>query len=85
MIRQRAASDRHRLPDQAGRMAGAGCAAGAQRVCGNDVYVDHRGLIYLIDRNRCLSVVERIQHAACKVRRTMQSMQWIGRPRSKSE
>jgi len=34
--------------------------AGAQRVCSNDVYVDHRGLIYLIDRNRGLSILERI-------------------------
>ena len=33
---------------------------GAQRVCSNDVYVDHRGLIYLIDRNRGLSILERI-------------------------
>ena len=32
---------------------------GAQRVCSNDVYVDHRGLIYLIDRNRGLSILER--------------------------
>ncbi|MEA2803783.1 MAG: hypothetical protein QOE49_3878 [Rhodospirillaceae bacterium] len=34
--------------------------AGAQRVCSNDVYVDHRGLIYLIDRNRGLSLLERV-------------------------
>jgi hypothetical protein len=34
--------------------------SGAQRVCSNDVYVDHRGLIYLIDRNRGLSILERI-------------------------
>src|SRR5882724_1945683 len=34
--------------------------AGAQRVCSNDVYVDHRGLIYLIDRNRGLSILERV-------------------------
>ena len=34
--------------------------AGAQRVCSNDVYVDARGLIYLIDRNRGLSILERI-------------------------
>ena len=33
---------------------------GAQRVCSNDVYVDHRGLIYLIDRNRGLSILERV-------------------------
>jgi hypothetical protein len=33
--------------------------AGAQRVCSNDVYVDARGLIYLIDRNRGLSILER--------------------------
>jgi hypothetical protein len=33
--------------------------AGAQRVCSNDVYVDGRGLIYLIDRNRGLSILER--------------------------
>jgi hypothetical protein len=34
--------------------------AGSQRVCSNDVYVDHRGLIYLIDRNRGLSILERV-------------------------
>jgi hypothetical protein len=34
--------------------------SGAQRVCSNDVYVDHRGLIYLIDRNRGLSILERV-------------------------
>lgn len=34
--------------------------SGAQRVCSNDVYVDGRGLIYLIDRNRGLSILERI-------------------------
>jgi len=33
--------------------------AGAERVCSNDVYVDHRGLIYLIDRIRGLSILER--------------------------
>jgi hypothetical protein len=33
--------------------------AGAQRVCSNDVYVDGRGLIYLIDRNPGLSILER--------------------------
>jgi hypothetical protein len=33
---------------------------GARRVCSNDVYVDGRGLIYLIDRNRGLSILERI-------------------------
>jgi hypothetical protein len=33
---------------------------GADRVCSNDVYVDHRGLIYLIDRNRGLSILERV-------------------------
>ena len=32
---------------------------GAQRVCSNDVYVDTRGLIYLVDRNRGLSILER--------------------------
>jgi hypothetical protein len=32
---------------------------GAQRVCSNDVFVDQRGLIYLIDRNRGLSILER--------------------------
>jgi hypothetical protein len=35
-------------------------SSGAQRVCSNDVYVDHRGLIYLIDRNRGLSILERV-------------------------
>jgi hypothetical protein len=34
--------------------------AGAERVCSNDVFVDHRGLIYLIDRNRGLSILERV-------------------------
>jgi hypothetical protein len=34
--------------------------SGAQRVCSNDVYVDNRGLIYLIDRNRGLSILERL-------------------------
>jgi hypothetical protein len=33
---------------------------GASRVCSNDVYVDRRGLIYLIDRNRGLSILERV-------------------------
>jgi hypothetical protein len=33
---------------------------GAQRACSNDVYVDGRGLIYLIDRNRGLSILERM-------------------------
>jgi hypothetical protein len=33
---------------------------GAQRVSSNDVYVDRRGLIYLIDRNRGLSILERV-------------------------
>lgn len=33
---------------------------GAQRVCSNDVFVDQRGLIYLLDRIRGLSVVERV-------------------------
>ena len=32
---------------------------GATRVCSNDVYEDSRGLIYLIDRNRGLSILER--------------------------
>lgn len=32
---------------------------GAQRVTSNDVFVDARGLIYLIDRNRGLSILER--------------------------
>jgi hypothetical protein len=33
--------------------------AGADRVCSNDVFVDTRGLIYLIDRNRGLHILER--------------------------
>jgi hypothetical protein len=33
---------------------------GASKVLSNDVYMDARGLIYLIDRNRGLSIVERI-------------------------
>ena len=32
---------------------------GADRVCSNDVFVDGRGLIYLIDRTRGLHIVER--------------------------
>jgi hypothetical protein len=35
-------------------------AAGADRVCSNDVAVDSRGLLYLIDRHRGLSIVERM-------------------------
>jgi len=34
--------------------------AGADRVCSNDVYVDRRGLIYMIDRIRGLSILERV-------------------------
>ena len=34
-------------------------AAGAKRVCSNDVFQDARGLIYLIDRHRGLHIVER--------------------------
>jgi hypothetical protein len=34
-------------------------AAGAGRVCSNDVAFDHRGLIYLIDRDRGLHILER--------------------------
>jgi hypothetical protein len=33
--------------------------SGAQRVCSNDVFVDARGLIYLVDRNRGMSILER--------------------------
>jgi hypothetical protein len=33
---------------------------GQSRVCSNDVYEDGKGLIYLIDRNRGLSILERI-------------------------
>jgi hypothetical protein len=32
---------------------------GADRPSSNDVFIDHRGLIYLIDRNRGLSILER--------------------------
>ena len=32
---------------------------GQSRVCSNDVWEDDRGLIYLIDRNRGLHIVER--------------------------
>ncbi|HVY59810.1 MAG TPA: hypothetical protein VHA77_18305 [Xanthobacteraceae bacterium] len=35
--------------------------SGAQRVCSNDVYVDSRGIIYLIDRNRGLWLLEQTQ------------------------
>jgi hypothetical protein len=34
--------------------------SGATRVCSNDVTVDDRGLIYLLDRIRGLSIVERV-------------------------
>ncbi|MBV9252300.1 MAG: hypothetical protein JO227_24020 [Acetobacteraceae bacterium] len=34
--------------------------SGAQRVCSNDVYVDQQGLIYLVDRNRGMSILERV-------------------------
>ena len=34
--------------------------AGETRVCGNDVFQDARGLVYLIDRVRGLSIVERV-------------------------
>ena len=33
---------------------------GAERVSSNDVFVDSRGLIYLIDRSRGLHILERI-------------------------
>jgi hypothetical protein len=33
---------------------------GGKRVCSNDVFVDDRGLIYLIDRGRGLHVLERV-------------------------
>jgi len=54
--------DRYRQSpvDEAGRLVDADVPAGNQRVCSNDVYVDHRGLIYLIDRNRGLSILERV-------------------------
>jgi hypothetical protein len=32
---------------------------GADRVCSNDVFVDDRALIYLIDRKRGLHILER--------------------------
>jgi hypothetical protein len=32
---------------------------GSDRVCSNDVFVDDRGLIYLIDRKRGLHILER--------------------------
>jgi len=34
--------------------------AGASRVCSNDVFRDHRGLIYVIDRIRGLNIIERV-------------------------
>jgi hypothetical protein len=34
--------------------------AGHDRVCSNDVFVDDRGLIYLIDRGRGLHILERV-------------------------
>jgi len=33
---------------------------GSSRVSSNDVFVDDRGLIYLIDRGRGLSILERV-------------------------
>ncbi len=33
---------------------------GAERVCSNDVWMDSRGLIYLVDRNRGMSIPERV-------------------------
>ena len=33
--------------------------AGAERICSNDVWLDSRGLIYLVDRNRGMSILER--------------------------
>ena len=35
-------------------------AAGADRVCSNDVFRDHRGLVYVIDRIRGFHIVERV-------------------------
>ena len=35
-------------------------ATGADRVCSNDVFRDHRGLVYVIDRVRGFHIVERI-------------------------
>ena len=35
-------------------------APGGGRVSSNDVYADDRGLVYLIDRMRGLSIVERV-------------------------
>jgi hypothetical protein len=34
--------------------------AGQSRVCANDVFVDDRGLIYVIDRNRGFHILERV-------------------------
>jgi hypothetical protein len=34
--------------------------AGHDRVCSNDVFVDDRGLIYLIDRGRGMHILERV-------------------------
>jgi hypothetical protein len=33
---------------------------GEKRVCSNDVFVDDRGLIYLVDRGRGLHILERV-------------------------
>lgn len=35
-------------------------APGETRPCSNDVFVDHRGLVYLIDRVRGLTILERV-------------------------
>jgi hypothetical protein len=35
-------------------------APGQKRVAGNDVFMDDRGLIYLVDRLRGMHIVERI-------------------------
>jgi hypothetical protein len=41
----------HYMPDQ---------SADGHRVSSNDVFVDDKGLIYLIDRMRGLSILERV-------------------------
>jgi hypothetical protein len=50
-------SNPHRLREVATYMPDP--APGAKRVSSNDVYVDDRGLIYLIDRVGGLSILER--------------------------
>jgi hypothetical protein len=35
-------------------------APGESRVCANDVFMDQRGLVYVVDRVRGFNIVERV-------------------------